>query len=146
WVQAWIDTWGEDPRIQLSDLGGRRHPLEQAYIIKHRLKKLLPTNTLCLAGVGFGAMSTPRAESNDISSLITMAGGIEPLQQELRKHKWQQFIVTDMDTTTTACSELEQLARAGRWRTHIEKSEFAYAIRDIDFQKYIANLGSNTRL
>lgn len=146
WVQAWIDTWGKDPRIQLIDLGGREHPLEQVYLIKHRLKKLLPVNTLCLAGVGFGAMSTPRAEYNDLGSLITMAGGIEPLQQELRKLKWQQFIITDIDTTTTACEEVEQLAVAGGWRTHIEKNEFAYAICDIDFQKYLASLGSNTRL
>lgn len=146
WVQAWIDTWGKDPRIQLIDLGGRKHPLEQVYLIKHRLKNVLPINTLCLAGVGFGAMSTPRAEYNDLSSLIAMAGGIEPLQHELRKLKWQQFIIPDIDTTTTACEEVEQLAVAGGWQTHIEKTEVAYAICDIDYPEYLASLGSNTRL
>lgn len=146
WVQAWIDTWGRDPRIQLIDLGGRKHPLEQVYLIKHRLKKVLPINTLCLAGVGFGAMSTPRAEYNDLSSLIAMAGGIEPLQRELRKLKWQQFIITDLDTTTAACEEFEQLAVAGGWQIHSDKLELAYSIRDINFPTYIAGLGSNTRL
>lgn len=146
WVQAWIDTWGKDPRIRLMDLGGRGHPLEQVYLIKHRLKKILPVNTLCLAGVGFGAMSTPRAEYNDISSLLEMAGGVNELQKLLRPLGWQQFVITDIDTTTPAMAEIEQLVDGTGWRIHTEKTELAYSIRHTSFDDYLKGLGANTRL
>jgi hypothetical protein len=146
WVQAWIDTWGQHPAIRLIDLGGSHHPLEHVYLIKHRLKKILPINTLCLAGVGFGAMSTPRAEYNDISSLLEMAGSVNELQKLLRPLGWQQFVITDIDTTTSAISEIEQLVDGTRWRIHTERSELAYSIRQTNFEDYLKNLGANTRL
>jgi hypothetical protein len=146
WVQAWIDTWGKDPRIYLIDLGGRNNPLEQVYLIKHRLKKILPVSTLCLAGVGYGAMSTPRAEYNDLDALIKMAGGIDPLRQELSRLKWQQFVITDIDTSTPTVQQIEQLATNSRWAIHTEKPEPAYAIRQTNFDDYLKGLGSNTRL
>lgn len=146
WVQAWIDTWGNDPRIHLIDLGGGNRPLEHVYLIKHQLKKILPVNTLCLAGVGFGAMSTPRAEYNDIGSLLAMAGGINELRKILYPLGWHQFIVTDIDTTTSATSEIEQLVKGTTWRIHTEKVELAYSVRETNFYDYLRELGSNTRL
>src|SRR5690606_25191716 len=121
WVQAWIDTWGKDPLINLIDLGGRNHPLECVYLIKHRLKKVIPINTLCLAGAGFGAMSTPRAEYNNLDSLIAMAGNTQYLQRELDKLRWLQFVVTDIDATSATPSQIEQLSEGKNWQVHIEK-------------------------
>lgn len=146
WVQAWIDTWGKDPRIRLLDLGGRGDPLEQVYLIKHRLKKILPVNTLCLAGVGFAAMSTPRAEYNNLDSLIAMAGNIKTLKLELAKLKWQQFAITDIDTTSSALAQIEELVRDTSWYIHTENTESAYSIRQTTFENYLENLGPNTRL
>lgn len=146
WVQAWIDTWGKDPRIQLIDLGGRKRPLEHVYITKYRLKKILPVNTLCLAGTGFGALSTPRAEYNDINPLIVMAGGTSELIKLLSPLGWQQFVIPDIDTTTSAVLEIEELIRKANWNKHIEKNELAYSIGDISFEDYLKGLGKNTRL
>jgi hypothetical protein len=146
WVQAWIDTWGQHPAIRLIDLGGSHRPLEHVYLIKHRLKKILPINTLCLAGVGFGAMSTPRAEYNDISALLEMAGSVNELQKLLRPLGWQQFVITDIDTTTPAMVEIEQLVDGTGWRIYTEKAELAYSIRHTSFDDYLKGLGTNTRL
>jgi len=145
WVQAWIDTWGKDPRIQLIDLGGRKRPLEQVYITKYWLKKILPINTLCLAGTGFGAISTPRAEYNDIGSLIAMAGGKRELIKALTLLNWQQFAIPDIDTTTTAIIELQELVENSSWRIQTEKKELAYSIFSRSFEEYLERLGSSTR-
>jgi hypothetical protein len=146
WVQAWIDTWGADPRIRLIDLGGRKNPLEHVYITKHWLKNILPVNTLCLAGTGYGAISTPRAEYNDISALLAMAGSKEQLVKLLAPLKWQQFVIPDVDTTTVAMAEIEALVSQTNWRIHTEKTEPAYSISPIPFDEYLKSLGANTRL
>lgn len=146
WVQAWIDTWGKDPRIQLIDLGGRKHPLEQVYITKHRLKKILPVNTLCLAGTGFGAISTPRAEYNDINALVVMAGGKSELIKLLSPLNWQQFVIPDIDTTSSFAQEIEELIKEANWSIHIESTELAYSIDSASFDDYLKSLGKNTRL
>ena len=79
WVQAWVDTWGKHPQIRLIDLGGRGDPLEQVYITSARLKKILPVSCLCLAGAGWGPVSTPRAEYNNVDSLLALAGSASAL-------------------------------------------------------------------
>lgn len=146
WVQAWIDTYGKDPRIQLIDLGGRNHPLEHVYLLKHRIKQVLPVSTLCLAGAGYGFLSSPRAEYNDLSSLIEMAGGANELRHILSPLDWQQIAVTDVDISTIALPEIEQLVDRTNWRVHAEEVEFAYAICKTNFKDYLSELGSNTRL
>lgn len=145
WVQAWIDTWGKDPRIQLIDLGGRKKPLEHVYITKYRLKKIFPVDTLCLAGTGFGAISTPRAEYNNINPLIAMAGGKSELIRLLSSLNWQQFVIPDIDTTTSAIIELHELVNNSRWRIQTEKTELAYTIFSGSFEAYTEKLGANTR-
>lgn len=145
WVQAWIDTWGKDPRIELIDLGGRQHPLEQVYRIKHTLKKILPVSTLCLAGNGFASLSTPRAEYNNLDSLLAMAGSLDLLRQALAKIRWHQFVVSDIDTSTSTLATISELSQ-GLGVPFTERTETSYAVCGVDYPEYLASLGSNTRL
>ncbi len=145
WVQAWIDTWGKDPRITLIDLGGRGHPLEQVYLTRTRLKKILPLKILCLPGNGVGPLSTPRAEYNNLNSLVSMAGGIKELATELRKLGWQQMRITDVESSA-AIYDIQALAARLASPVHIESIDTSYSVQPVPFQTWLDQLGSNTRL
>lgn len=145
WVDAWVDTWGRDARIKLIDLGGSHNPLEMVYTLSHRLKGVLPLKCLVLAGNGYAQLSTPRAEYNDLNSLIAMAGGITALGNELQKLNWSQFSLSDVSHDFGSISEINQLVSSNSWYACLEKTEFAYSVSSDCFNEYMASLGSNTR-
>lgn len=145
WAQAWLDTWGNDPRIRLIDLGGRKHPLEQVYITTVYLKKILPIGALCLPGNGAGALSTPRAEYNNIDTLIRMAGDVGTLAKTLRPLKWQQMRITDVEQVK-AHQDINELASGMSTRVYLYSQEDSYSIKPVPFQHWVDHLGANTRL
>lgn len=146
WVQAWIDTWGKHPAIQLIDLGGSSNPLETVYITRQRLKKIIPVNTLTLAGVGCGLVSTPRAEYNDINRLVSHFGGADGFFRAIKPLSWQQLLVPDILQNSDAEQQLTLLSQQQGLMLHLEKSEPAYAVQIKSFDDYLRNLGANTRL
>ncbi len=89
WIQAWIDTWGKDPWVELIDLGGRKNPLETLYRTTSRIKGILPISTLCLPGTGFGNLSSPRAEYNTLPHLDDL-GGLSALGNLIKGIRWNQ--------------------------------------------------------
>lgn len=146
WVQAWIDTWGNDKRITLIDLGGSSNPLEHVYIVKQPLKKIIPVKTLCLAGIACGPISTPRAEYNDINSLVASAGGVRELAAIINRLDWQQFYMPDL---------LKESSAGQRWQSYLAADvnllatstvDRAYAVEASNLDDYLQALGSNTRL
>lgn len=146
WVQAWIDTWGKHPAVKLIDLGGRSNPLECLYITRQRLKKVIPVNTLCLAGIGCGPISTPRAEYNDFSDLIRLTGSVAEFFNAIKSLAWQQFLITDVLQDSTAGQQIKQLGQQPAVALYTPKSEPAYAVQMISMEEYLQQLGSNTRL
>lgn len=146
WVQAWIDTWGKHPAVTLIDLGGRANPLECLYITRQRIKKIIPANSLCLAGVGCDSVSTPRSEYNDISGLIRLVGDGPALLAALKSLSWQQFLLPDILQNSLADQEVKTLLPFRGIGAHIEKIEPVYAVQIDSFEKYLQQLGSNTRL
>lgn len=145
WVDAWVETWGADRRITLIDLGGSKNPLEMVYTIRHCLKKIIPTSTLVVAGNGFAGLSTPRAEYNNLESLIAAAGGIDVLGKELYKIKWGQFILSDIKAFSPADTDIHQLIDVTNAYLSLQKSEIAYSVVCSDFKQYLQLLGANTR-
>ena len=145
WVQAWIDTWGQDSRIELIDLGGQNNPLHMVYRIRERVKKVLPITTLVNAGFGFGSLSTPRAEYNSQQGLVDMAGGLLPLQHQLDSLSWSQYSLADVSAQSATNTLVRQLEGIGKWHFRLVKSEPAYSIKSTDFPQYLASLGSTTR-
>jgi hypothetical protein len=146
WVQAWIDTWENDSRIQLIDLGGGKNPLEYFYITRHRLKKIIPVKTLCLAGIGCASISSPRAEYNDFSALLSLTGGIKEFYAAISGLAWQQFYVSDVLQSSEAEQNIYSLAQQPELMLHTQNLEPAYAVQAQNFDDYLAQLGSNTRL
>lgn len=146
WVQAWIDTWGKDKRLTLIDLGGRSNPLECLYTVKHQIKKILPVNTLCLAGVSCGQISAPRSEYNDISNLVTAAGGTRELALLLDQLNWQQFQLPDILDTSITGQQWQEYISVNNKHMFLKNSDIAYAVEANNFEDYLQGLGSNTRL
>lgn len=146
WVQAWIDTWGKDPRVELIDLGGRCNPLEFVYITKNRLKKIIPANTLCLVGVGCASVSTPRAEYNDLSVLVKLTGGVKEFYSAISDLAWQQLYLPDILQQSEAEQDIRSLAQQPALMLHKQTTEPAYAAQAQCIDNYLAQLGSNTRL
>lgn len=146
WVQAWIDTWGANPAITLIDLGGRNNPLEHVYLSRHYLKGCIPIKVLGLAGIGSWALSTPRAEYNDLQPLITMAGDISALGRLLASLPWQRFFFPDAIDTSETPQQLHSIAQQSNSLLHIAKREHAYQITPRTWDNYIATLGKHTRL
>lgn len=145
WVDAWVDTWGHDERIKLIDLGGNHNPLEMVYTISHRLKGIVPLKALALAGTGYSKLSTPRAEYNNLDSLISAAGGIKALGHELKKLQWDQFSLADISHDFGYMDDIHQLASSNNWYCCTEKTELAYSVSSTCVNSYMASLGSNTR-
>lgn len=146
WVQAWIDTWGKHPALQLIDLGGRSNPLETVYITRQRLKKIIPVNTLALAGVGCGVVSTPRAEYNDIDPLVSHAGNLDGFFKAIKPLSWQQLLLPDILQGCLTDGYIEQLVQYKSLNVCALKTEPAYAVDCVGFNDYLQQLGSNTRL
>lgn len=146
WVQAWIDTWGKDSRIQLIDLGGRANPLEHVYITKAWLKRFIPVKTLCLAGIGCASVSTPRAEYNDFSALVNLTGSIKEFYNAISGLAWQQFYLPDILQHSGAEQNILSLVTQPALRLHKQNIEPAYAAQAHCFEDYTAQLGGNTRL
>lgn len=145
WVDAWVDTWGQDKRINLIDLGGAKNPLHMVYTTKHALKKILPLKTLVLAGNGFGHLSTPRAEYNNLESLILAVGGISELSKQLAVISCNQFALTDIDANSNATAEIAELCQRGNYYPRIFKTELAYFIAASNLPDFLSGLGSSTR-
>ncbi|WP_341936702.1 GNAT family N-acetyltransferase [Marinimicrobium sp. C2-29] len=146
WTQAWLDTWGKDISKGLIDLGGRGNPLEMLYRIPHRFKRVMPVSVLCLVGNGFGTLSTPRSEYNDISDLIRESGSIHELSKELHKLPWQQMCLTDIAAGYQEEDDVLSLIDFEPWGNHLIKEEPGYSIENMDFDHYLAKLGKSTRL
>lgn len=146
WVQAWIDTWGKHPALQLIDLGGRSNPLETVYITRQRLKKIIPVNTLSLAGVGCGLISTPRAEYNTLDELITCAGGEKDFFKLIKPLSWQQLYLPDVLQHSSTELHVHQLVQQPTIRLCELKTEPTYAVAISSVDDYLQQLGANTRL
>jgi len=144
WVQAWIDQWGKHPAIQLVDLGGRNDPLEQVYLTRMRIKKILPANSLCLAGVGSGPVSTPRAEYNHCHELLVHAGGLAGLANLLKPLGWQQLLLPDL--CRDAEDDARALAQVAGCYVAVQKQEPAYSVQSPSLDAWLGGIGANTRL
>lgn len=145
WVDAWVETWGQDKRINLIDLGGAKNPLHMVYTTNHTVKNFIPLKTLVLAGNGFGQLSTPLAEYNNLDSLIAATGGLDALVRELSRISFNQFALTDINTHATTMEEIDFLARQGVYYPRIVKTVPAYSIAAKNLSDFASNLGSSTR-
>ncbi len=145
WVQAWLDTWGTDSRIDLIDFGGNKNPLEILYRIKSRLKHVWPVDTLALAGVGLYGFETPRSEYSNLNELISRAGSYNDFLVALGSLKWHQFFISDVKENGQSHQQVCNLNSSNRWRISLVKSELAYSIGSVSFESYLASLGANTR-
>jgi hypothetical protein len=144
WVQAWIDQWGQHPCVQLIDVGGSGDPLEYVYRTHTRIKKFLPVTSLCLAGVGFGPVSAPRAEYNDVTQLLERSGDYSSLSRLLGALGWQQLVLPDVCRDTE--SDLQMLAQAANCYLAVQKREPAYSVDSPSLDDWLSGLGPNTRL
>lgn len=143
WVQSWLDIWGKNPQLTLIDVGGRSDPLEMLYLINHKIKGIIPAKSLAVAGYGFADFCPPRAEYNNLDSLIKLSGGIKPLMTELYKLSWDQFGLTDFtDQDSNPILMQANLDQIHIVRTH---SELAYRIKPMDFDLYKAQMSASTR-
>lgn len=145
-MQAWIDTWGNHPAIQLIDLGGRKNPLEYVYTERVRIKKILPVTRLNLAGVGCANLSTPRSEYNNIADLILRYETFEGAGEALSNIGWQEFVLTDVVGESSALNDFMRLAKHLNAEVFIKKEEPAYHVIADSFENYVMSLGGNTRL
>ncbi len=143
WVQSWLETWGKSAGITLIDLGGRQRPLEMLYTINHRIKGIVPVRSLVVAGYGFADFCPPRAEYNNLDSLISLAGGMDPLMRSLSTLHWDQFAITDIaEEDAGIILRGESIDRLHKVRY---QDELAYRIAPMSFELYKAQLGASTR-
>jgi CelD/BcsL family acetyltransferase involved in cellulose biosynthesis len=98
-----------------------------------------------IAGNGFADFDPPRAEYNDLESLIRLTGGMEALIMELAKHSWNQFVLTDFGNDYGVEVILNNVTNSRDFHIAKFRSEMAYRISPINFDVYKKQLGSSTR-
>lgn len=143
WVQSWLDVWGNDPRITLIDLGGRGEPREYVYLLKHTLKGLVPVTSLVLAGNGHANFTPPRAEYNDLNSLVRLTGGVESLIEKVCSLVWNQWVISDF-IKDEQLDEVLAILHRRNYRIQ-SKWETTYRINAAHFHSYKKSLSSSTR-
>jgi CelD/BcsL family acetyltransferase involved in cellulose biosynthesis len=139
WLQAWIDTYGKDPRITLVDPFGRNNPREIFYRIKSPVRKWLSFQTIALAGTAIKPLSTPRSEYNHIGDSLCD----EALFSALGDLSWSQIVFKDM--AKWAAGNIESLAAKTNWSFHSNPQESTYYISAPDISVYKASLTASTR-
>lgn len=144
-MQSWLDIWGNDPRIKLIDLGGRGDPLEVMYVMRHKLKGLLPVNTLVIAGYGYADFDPPRAEYSNLDSFVKLAGGLTPLMNELKKIKWNQWALPDLHVNALPQQDVNGLAEQLGWRAVTSRVDVAYQVCTTDFGAYLSQLSDSSQ-
>lgn len=145
WVESWVDIWGNNPQIKLIDLGGRGDALEMMYLIKHRLKGVLPVRSLVVAGYGYANFDPPRGEYNNLDSFLQLFGGVSTLAKELSRLSWDQWVLTDFCAGRDFEQALVDLSETQGFHVVMGKSEAAYRIGATDFELYKKQLSSSIR-
>jgi hypothetical protein len=145
WVQSWMEIWGNHPRIKLIDIGGRGDPLEMLYLIDHKLKGIIPVTSLVLAGYGFADFDPPRAEYNNLDSLIRCSGSLALLMGDLEKLSWDQWAITDICETRGAPILRSDIEKWGKLHCTISRKDTAYRIEPIALDQYKKQLSSPIR-
>jgi hypothetical protein len=126
-------------------LGGRRDPLEMVYTINHKLKGIIPVKSLVIAGNGFADFDPPRAEYNDLESLIRLTGGMDCLLKELTKLSWNQWALTDFHNNYSFNELVAALSIENGLASTKTKLETAYRISSSDINNYKKQLSASTR-
>ncbi|ARN74518.1 GNAT family N-acetyltransferase [Oceanicoccus sagamiensis] len=142
WLQAWIETYGNDPALKLIDLGGRKDPLDYVYLTTAQLKGVLPVNSLCLAGMPYAKIDTPRAEYLNHNMLMSDNA---PFADEIKRLNPHQICIADIDTSLNPSDSLRQVASRYSRHLFIQKKEQAYSIEPTEFETYLSTLSASTR-
>lgn len=139
WVQAWIDTYGKDPRITLLDPLGRNNPLEIFYQVKSPVKKWLSFQTLALAGTVVAPLSAPRSEYNHMGLPFCD----RELFSSLGDFSWSQIVFKDL--AEWASRDIELLASKTDWSVHANPCELTYYISAPDINVFKESLSASVR-
>ncbi|MBE8716027.1 GNAT family N-acetyltransferase [Cellvibrio polysaccharolyticus] len=139
WLEAWIDTYGKDPRITLIDPFGRNNPREIFYRIKSPVRKWLSFQAIALAGTAIHPLSAPRSEYNYVGDFLCD----EELFSALGNSSWSQIVFKDM--AKWAAENIELLAAKTGWSLHSNPQEVTYYVSAADVSVYKASLAASTR-
>ncbi|RYG20351.1 MAG: GNAT family N-acetyltransferase [Chitinophagaceae bacterium] len=145
WANAWLDVWAKDAGIELIDLGGNKIPGEMVYRTYQRIKKIVPVASLHFVGAGSPALSTPRAEYNDVDGIINSASR-NVIFAKLKTIQWSRFYMPDMVCNSASFESFKDHVQREGWAMHTLKRAPAYYVDAKEFEGYLAGLGANTRL
>lgn len=146
WQESWWDVWGDTEGFRLLAKGeGAASGLYEDY---YRIRGLLPVRSLQFVGTSNRRIKTPRTEYNTLlpTRQVGEAAG-HRLEQTLKGNRWTEAALTDLRKDSTEFQLITELARKNRWLQRVISEDTAYSVVTAgDFQSYLDQLGSNTRL
>ncbi len=151
WREHWWTLWGAVAGEQVTlSCADREGPLAIAPLYKDRVRLLAFFSyvRLQLMGCSYGTLSTPRAEYNSFLLRDTAtSNAFQALAERLEAISWQEMVLQDVIVGSAMDVELHAWCQRRRWGLREILRDQAYAVgTGAGFDRYLASLGSSTRL
>lgn len=144
WIDAWQTAWADSNDIKLvqahTDLIHGRHGF---YRYSQTKLSLFKFTTLFPAGI-----STPASPSLRSEYFVVGARTAGEFIATACDHQWDQLYIPDVLINSLEYVQLVQAAEAASLTVLMRDAATSYAVRvrDNNFEHYVKNIGSNTRL
>jgi len=145
WIDSWLETWGDDDRLKIIDLGGAGKACEKIVLAKKMIKGIIPSQVLFLPGTAYGPALSPRSEYNSLSHLQRMAGSIDYLSKELGKLDWTQVYIPDVVLGGKDEAQIHCLGKCSSKSMRRESSDMAYSVGGISCEEFKQRISKSTR-
>ncbi|MDN3648138.1 GNAT family N-acetyltransferase [Reinekea marina] len=142
WQQSWLETWHSELQhntklIVLDEA--------QAYVHRHKIKGLLPVETLHPFSQGCAELASIRSEYFNPNGINRSA---EAALKTMLASPCSELVLKDVPLSAPWLEGFYKTAQQKNKRVFQREVDIAYSVNtlDTDFETYIASLGSNTRL
>lgn len=146
WQDSWWETWGHTSGFRLLSASDGR--ISGLYEDCYRFRGFLPVRSLQFVGTSNRRINTPRTEYNTLISYSHEGRDAQQvLEQALLQNRWSEAALTDIRKESIEFRKITDMARRHRWLHRVISEDTAYSVNTVgDFQTYLSELGSNTRL
>lgn len=148
WLQAWLEVWGNHPEICLLEDKPTYKLSSVLFAYRHKIKRFFPSKTAFPLGISTPAAASIRSEYFSADSPSLARDVISGYIQAMKVGRCDQLFLPDILQGSPEWHAVHDLSREQGLDCIIKESASTYGVdvADGDFESYLTQLGSNTRL